>query len=233
VDDASDALADLWRVLRVDEPVEAALDRLTEVALKVITDADAVSVTAMLDGGPRTVATTHEWAVMIDKNQYAENDGPCLEAARRGETLMVSGTEAFSRWPKFAADSALYGVHAYLSAPLVLPGSAAEVAGALNVYGFREDSFDRLDEALVRLLTTAASATISNARRYAQMREVAENLRAAMDSRAEIEQAKGVLMAVHGVTAAEAFERLITQSQHSNTKLAVVARELLASMRKK
>ncbi|MFD1050600.1 ANTAR domain-containing protein, partial [Kibdelosporangium lantanae] len=115
----------------------------------------------------------------------------------------------------------------YLSAPLVL---STELVGALNVYGFDEDSFGQLDEALVRLLTTAASAVISNARRYLRMRDIADNLRTAMDSRAEIEQAKGALMAVHGITAEEAFQKLVTESQHTNTKVATVARGLLATL---
>jgi transcriptional regulator with GAF, ATPase, and Fis domain len=229
VDDASDALEDLTRALSVEEPLDAALERLVDVVLKVVTDADAVSVTVSPDKGPRTVAASHEWAITIDKNQYAVDDGPCLEAARIREMVMVSGDEAFARWPEFAADSAVYGVHAYLSAPLIITD---EIVGALNVYGMREDAFDRLDEALLRLVTTAASAVITNGRRYVRMREIADNLRTAMASRAEIEQAKGVLMAVHGITASEAFDRLVTQSQHTNTKLAVVATQLLASLRK-
>jgi GAF domain-containing protein len=228
VDDASDALENLARMLSDEEPLDSALEHLVEVILKVVTDADAVSVTMNPDKGPRTVAASHEWAMTIDKNQYAVDDGPCLEAARIRQMVLVSGADAFARWPEFAADSAAHGVRAYLSAPLVI---SEELVGAFNVYGLQEDSFGKLDEALLRLVSTSASAVISNARRYLRMREIAENLQAAMASRAEIEQAKGVLMAVHGITAAEAFDRLVTKSQHTNTKLAVVARELLASLR--
>lgn len=226
VDDTSDALEELWSALTGEEPVETALERLVEVTLHIV-HADAVSITVNPDRGPKTVAATHEWAVTIDKNQYALDDGPCLEAARQRETLLVSRPEAFAKWPTFAADSAAYGVRAYLSAPLIL---SDELIGALNVYGMDEHSFGRLDEALVRLLTTAASAVISNARRYLRMRDIADNLRTAMDSRAEIEQAKGVLMAVHGITSEEAFQKLVTESQHSNTKVVTVARNLLASL---
>ena len=38
-------------------------------------------------------------------------------------------------------------------------------------------------------------------------------------------------MALHGCTAEEAFARLIKQSQHTNTKLSKIARDLLASIR--
>ncbi len=229
VDETSDALADLWRVLGVGESIDSALHRLLEVVLKVVTDAGAVSVTATQDRGPWTVAASDDWAVTIDKNQYAADDGPCLEAARTRQMVLVSGAEAFARWPEFAKDALAHGVNSYLAAPLVL---SEQHVGSLNVYGFGSDSFDRLDEALLRLMTTAASAVIGNARQLARMREIAENLRIAMESRAEIEQAKGVLMAVRGITADEAFDTLVTQSQHTNTKLIVVARTLLESVRK-
>jgi AmiR/NasT family two-component response regulator len=46
-----------------------------------------------------------------------------------------------------------------------------------------------------------------------------------------IDQAKGVLMAVHGVDADGAFAMLVETSQRTNTKVRVVAEELLASVR--
>jgi len=228
MDEVSDALEQLWETFTGQEPLESALESLVDVVLKVVTDADAVSVT--VDGPtPQTVAASVEWATTIDKNQYALDDGPCLEAARTREVVRVSGPEAFEKWPSFAADSSLYGVKAYLAAPLVL---SEEVVGAINVYGFDPNAFGRLDGSLLQLVTTAASTVIGNARRYLRMREVADTLKTAMASRAEIEQAKGVLMAVHGITADDAFGRLVTQSQHSNTKLTTVARDLLASLRR-
>ncbi|MCE7003513.1 GAF and ANTAR domain-containing protein [Kibdelosporangium philippinense] len=235
VDEATDALEDLellWTALAAEEPLHAALQRLVDAALKVVSGADAVSVTVHSGLKPETAATSHDWAVIVDENQYAAGDGPCLEAARIREPVLIAGEEAFSRWPQFAADAARFGVRAYLSTPLALAGPDTELIGALNVYGFAEDSFDRLDEALLKLVTNTAAATISNASRYVKMRNLAENMRAAMASRAEIEQAKGVLMAVHGITADEAFDRLVSQSQHTNTKLVMVARELLASLRR-
>jgi ANTAR domain/GAF domain len=238
VDEATDALESLeqlWDGLAAEEPLSASLQRLVDAALKVVPGADAVSVTVTIHSGtePKTAAASHEWAVLVDKNQYEAGDGPCLEAARIREPVLVAGKEAFAKWPQFAGDAARYGVRAYLSTPLAVTGAPnGALIGALNVYGFEQDAFDRLDEALLRLVTTTATGTISNSQRYIQMRAVADNMRIAMASRAEIEQAKGVLMAVHGVTSEEAFDRLVKQSQHSNTKLITVARELLSSLRK-
>jgi GAF domain-containing protein len=167
VDEAGSALADLHLTLAVEEPLEAALSRLTDVVMALIPDATGVSLT-------------------LDESAPAESG---------------------------------------LSTPLVLGDS---VIGTLHVYG--DTAFDRLDQALLELITSAASAVITNARRYVRARELADQLQQAVHSRAEIDQAKGVLMAVHGITAKEAFGRLVARSQHTNTKLHDIARQLLASI---
>jgi AmiR/NasT family two-component response regulator len=55
-------------------------------------------------------------------------------------------------------------------------------------------------------------------------------LETALVSRAVIDQAKGVLMAVHTCSADEAFKMLVQRSQHENIKLRDVARNLLDSV---
>ncbi len=55
------------------------------------------------------------------------------------------------------------------------------------------------------------------------------NLQGAFGRRALIEQAKGILMARHGVNADEAFERLRDHSQHHGHKLAHVAAAVVDS----
>lgn len=57
--------------------------------------------------------------------------------------------------------------------------------------------------------------------------ELAEQMGEAMVSRAEIEQAKGILMAAHQVGADEAFDLLKQQSQVTNTKLRAVAEDFV------
>ncbi|WP_237047746.1 ANTAR domain-containing protein [Lentzea guizhouensis] len=54
----------------------------------------------------------------------------------------------------------------------------------------------------------------------------------AIYSRAEMDQAKGMLMAVHGCSADEAFLILVQRSQNQNVKLREVVRDILASVRK-
>jgi len=57
----------------------------------------------------------------------------------------------------------------------------------------------------------------------------AGQLQEAMESRASIEQAKGILMAIHNCDAAAAFTMLRTESQSTQIKLNAVARAFVAA----
>jgi AmiR/NasT family two-component response regulator len=56
---------------------------------------------------------------------------------------------------------------------------------------------------------------------------LAEQLASTLESRAVIDQAKGLLIGQHHRTADEAFDRLVTLSQTSNRKLRDVAAALI------
>jgi hypothetical protein len=62
-------------------------------------------------------------------------------------------------------------------------------------------------------------------------REVIDNsLPELMAARATIEQAKGALMLVYGITADTAFDLLMWRSQHTNTKLRLLANQVVAEL---
>ena len=230
LDEASAALEDLQGVLAGEEPIQDALQGLAEAAVRVIADAGAVSITIVDGDNASTAASTSDDVIRIDAEQYATGEGPCLEAARTITPVRVAVGEAQQRWPIFADAAAKAGVRAYLSAPLAV---GDDILGSLNVYGYVDEAFDPYDEALLRLFTTAASGAITAARRSARSRQIITNLTKALVSRAEIDQAKGALMAVHGIEPDVAFQRLVDESQATNTKLVEVARRLLVSLREK
>lgn len=60
-----------------------------------------------------------------------------------------------------------------------------------------------------------------------------EGLTRAMHSRDVIGQAKGILVAVYGISADEAFTLLVQVSQHSNIKLAEIAPGFVARVRER
>ncbi|NGP08246.1 GAF and ANTAR domain-containing protein [Rhodococcus sp. 14C212] len=231
LDTVAAALDELRREWSGHEPLEKALDRLAHTAVSALPDADAVSVTQLDGGGPHTTALTDESIAAIDSRQYAAGRGPCLQAARTRSPVRAVVGEHAAQWPEFTAAARAAGIRAYLSVPLLLEGDdPGELVGSLNLYSSRGEAFDPFDEHLMRLLTAGAAAAIGNAQRWQRANERVEQLQTALTSRAEIDQAKGVLMALHGLSGEAAFHRLVDLSQHTNTKLYDVARQLIESV---
>ncbi|MEV6625073.1 ANTAR domain-containing protein [Amycolatopsis sp. NPDC051106] len=77
---------------------------------------------------------------------------------------------------------------------------------------------------------TGDGAALRSARRYTAAQETIEQLRTALSSRAVIDQAKGILMALHRISADDAFGRLVEQSQNTNLKLRDVAEQFVTDV---
>ncbi|MFD4635896.1 ANTAR domain-containing response regulator [Lentzea sp. NPDC058436] len=232
LDEATEALTDLHDALLGEESIEDALQRVADTAARALPDADAVTVSVVTEEQPYTAAATDQELVEVDQTQYDSGRGPCLESAHKLIPVRAVTGEHLELWPEFEAAAEAAGVRAYLSVPVVLPASddaEARHIGTLNIYSRTATAFDPFDEGLMRLFTTAASATITNAQRWKRSQRQVEHLERALESRAVIEQAKGVLMAVHTCSAEDAFGMLVEQSQRANTKLRDVAAKLLAS----
>lgn len=180
------------------------------------------------DGRVKTVVYTDKVVTEIDEAQYQSDRGPCLEACRRGEVILVAdiGVDAKDEWPEFATSAVSHGVHSSASLPIVVGNTGI---GALNFYDHRVGRFDAQRVALARLF--AGQAAVVSA--FYEKAEAADHLKRAMESRATIEQAKGVIIAAAGCSPDEAFDILRIQSQAENRKLRDVAAELIELQRRR
>ena len=109
---------------------------------------------------------------------------------------------------------------------------AQRSVGGLNIYKTAEDTFSPAFLEHARTFAGYAAVAVHNVASYARAVDEAAGLRAAMDSRAVIEQAKGVLMARDRCTADEAFAVLTRISQHRNVKLRELARTIVDAAQK-
>lgn len=236
LDDTTTAVAGLRHLAVAAEPLDEVLVRLAATAAYAIPDADVVTITLLTMNRPYTVASTDGQIVEIDHCQYRAGRGPSLYAATSRQPVRSVVAEDQARWPEFSAAARQAGVRAYLTVPLLLHGDGDgvdELVGSLNVYSRTATAFDPFDEKLMALFTTAAAHAVDNARRWRQSGDTITNLEKALTSRAEIDQAKGALMAIHGVTADSAFGELVRHSQRQNVKLQDIARRFLASLRQR
>ena len=222
-----DLLRDLARVRFADRTLEDVLGEITAIASRGIPGAESTSTTLIRGDKPFTAAHHGEMALIADELQYARGYGPCVDAARGGVMLRVDDMATEQRWPDYTARVREHGVASSLSVPLPYQGSSI---GALNVYSTRPREF-AMPASLEAGLEVAEiiAVAVANADAHWQLEEQARNMRVAMDSRAVIEQAKGVLMAQQRVTSDQAFDILREASQRSNRKLRDIALGIVES----
>jgi GAF domain-containing protein len=226
-------LRELSRVALVDRSLTEVLTDITRIAAMGIPGAESTSITLIRDDDKAFTAAHHgEMALLADELQYAKGYGPCMDAGRGGVLLRVDDMRNETRWPDYVDHVvAEAGVLSSLSVPLPYQGSSI---GALNNYSTKPAAF-ATPESLRAALEVAEviAVAVANADSHWQLGEQARNMRLAMDSRAVIEQAKGVLMAQRHVDAEQAFEILREASQRYNRKLRDIALGIVESTQQK
>jgi GAF domain-containing protein len=218
---------ELSRVVLVDRTLEQVLGDITALATREVPGAESTSITLIRGDRPFTAAHHGEMALAADEMQYERGYGPCMDAGRGNVVLRVDDMRTETRWPDYVSRVQDAGVLSSLSVPLPYQGASI---GALNIYSSRPEAFasaDSLDAGLQ--VAEAIAVAVVNADAHAQVRDQARNMRMAMDTRAVIEQAKGVLMAQRHVDADQAFDILREASQRYNRKLRDIAEGIVAS----
>lgn len=217
-------LAELSRALE-REDLHSALQHVATSAATLVPGTVAASVTLFRDGAPYTFATSRAVALPVDEAQYADRSGPCLDAASDDTAVRVDRiAERRDTWPRFADAARSAGILSSLSLPLKV---GEQVVGSLNLYGDRESAFDERAQQLAELVAAHGGSATLNATVLFDARALAEQLQDALDSRAVIDRAVGMLMVRLDVDQDEAFARLVQVSQQRNTKLRDVARTMV------
>ena len=213
----------LRRFLVGDDDLSAMHTKIVMIATETIPGCDLASITMLKEGRPTTPAFTGKTALVLDQAQYKAGEGPCLAAiAHRGLEKVTTATD--QRWPAFVAAAADNGVLATLSVPL---GNQEVVLGALNLYSETAEHYDEAAQDLACVFADQLGVAVAAVTRYVESYELAQQLQQAMESRAAIEQAKGILMAAQHCSPQQAFDILVRASQNRNRKLRAIAMEIV------
>lgn len=217
-------LTALAGVVLGQEDLPSTLDEICRIAVRAVPGAEGASLTTFGENGAMAVAASDEWAKTLDETQFLEHEGPCLDSARTGLVLRVRDLKSEPRWPFYAPRAAELGARSVISSPMTVE---SKLLGALNLYSREEDAFDAVAVSLAEILAAHAGLAAQIAGVLFRHRELSEGLQQAMQSRAPIEQAKGILMARHNVTADAAFEMLRQASSRRNVKLRLLAEHVV------
>jgi GAF domain-containing protein len=222
----TDALSALNSVRFSGEPLSKILEQLTAIAKDALVPKGETSITLVRQNKAWTAAFTGQLALDLDERQYEVGHGPCVDAAVSGTTLIIRDFGTEDRWPTYTPGALKLGAGSSISTPLPL---LQDITGALNIYSLEPNCFDDEDIALAETIASYAATPLVNAIEYTQAVDLAAHLREAMKSRATIEQAKGILMERHKLTAEIAFDLLVKASQTQNRKLRDIADALVAT----
>jgi transcriptional regulator with GAF, ATPase, and Fis domain len=219
-EDLRESLEGLSRLAAGRLPLEDLLTQVATYAVQAIPGADGAGLTLLEEDRTDTIVATAPFVTEVDDIQYGMEQGPCISAAREGQTVMSGSLGGDPRWPRFGGRVARLGVHSVVSLPLITPDG---VVGAMNVYAHDKNVFDDRAAELGQIFAAPAAIAVHNAHVLAQTRRLADKLQSALEVRGVIDRAVGIMMSRSGSTEHEALERLRSLSQHEHRKLAEVA----------
>jgi GAF domain-containing protein len=224
--DPAEALERLGRLSLRDLSMDSLLQTVADLSKAVMPGNPEASVLLLVKDRPSTVVSTGSMATDLDETQYDRGHGPCLHAARTGELTEIPDTRADDRWPDYVPRAVERGNLSSLSVPLSIDPDD-QVTGALNIYARRPDAFDEASRSVATRFAPYAAVAAGNLYAYRSARDMADNLQTALESRAVIDQAKGILMERYKLTPDRAFQLLARASMTTNRKLRDIADHLV------
>jgi GAF domain-containing protein len=224
--DVRHALDELGRLRFGEMRVEEALEQIVKVTHTIFSVDGAGLMLADADHQLRNVAASDPRMGHLEELQVSYQEGPCITAFE--DKVLVAAEDLVSdpRWPAFTAAAVARGVRAVLASPIPYNQDAVGVVAVLS-----EERHPWSAEAELALLafTDLAALLIATVMMGEQTTLLATQLQNALNTRAVIEQAKGVLIGQQGLSAHAAYEKLRAQARAERRKIAVVAAELVRS----
>jgi GAF domain-containing protein len=181
------------------------------------------------EGELQFMAASDELTRLLELFELQHCDGPGLEAFRSGTAVFTADlASATDRWPAFAPRAVEAGFASVHALPMRLRG---EVLGALNLLGTGARVLEPADVRIAQALLDVATIGLLQERTIRRGELLAEQLQGALNSRVVIEQAKGALAQIHGVSVDEAFNLLRGYSRRQGRRLSEVAQAVLSEDR--
>jgi ANTAR domain-containing protein len=177
------------------------------------------------DGETVALAASHPSLPGLIEAEVSSGRGPALDALRTGQPVSCPDTLEEDRWPQYASAALRQGVRCSLS----LADTSGTAAVCLSLFSARPRMLGPESVAAAERLVAFGTALVDVVSGYGDARRAQQQLRDAAESRAQVDQAKGVLMHALGCTADEALAQMRQVSQARNIKVTEVAAKILAS----
>ncbi|MFC7847654.1 GAF and ANTAR domain-containing protein [Arthrobacter sp. NPDC057388] len=227
--DQSDDFEQLHALITSTEDIKGFLDGMTGFAAAMMTRSAGIRIECAVTLNRRkrsaSIAGSSDQAVVLDEIEQHLGQGPCEDALRTGSPVLLADVATDPRWPLYRESLEAAGCRSVLGIPLKLGPNAAAV---LNFFAPATGLFTEDVIADAENFAVMAGQALNLALRIAAADQLAENLRAAMESRTAIDLACGIIMAQNHCSHDAAFDILRRTSSTRNQKLHDLAEEIVA-----
>ncbi|WP_343908988.1 ANTAR domain-containing protein [Nocardioides aquiterrae] len=198
---------------------------LVERAVRIVGSAlPAPAHVSLVTGSPlepAATASSSQVAQRWDGLQLATGEGPSVTAHGTGLTVSSPDVGKDARWPRLARHVEP-GAVAAVAVPVP---SADRTVGVLAVYGVPGQPSAPAE--LVELFAVTVGGVLHELDLVRELDRLEADMRRALASRAVIDQAKGIIMAAHGIDAEAAWEHLLALSSAQHVKVRELAQRIV------
>jgi GAF domain-containing protein len=185
----------------------------------------AAAVVLLDEGGRlRPAAATEAPGAGLVTVELNLGEGPTLDALAADAVVFADDLRTDDRWSGYADQARRAGVTGVLAVPL---RTHDRPAGVLTVVATEPHSWQLTEVAAAEVLAELASGYAAHETELGKVRRTADQLQQALESRVDIEQAKGVLVGELGCSMDQAYVLLRNHARRNNASLRTVARAVV------
>jgi hypothetical protein len=203
------------------------LRRVCGAAVQTLS-ASGAGVSMMTDDGVRGVgAASDPGSARLEELQFTLGEGPCIDAyaSRRPVLIPELADGAMTRWPVYAPTVHARGVRAVFAFPLQI---GAARLGVLDVFRDRAGGLTADELRRGVLLAEVSVAALLDQHEQDGTDGGVDDLDEAIEDRAELFQAQGMVMVQLCISIGEAMARMRAYAYAENRRLSEVARDIVA-----
>jgi ANTAR domain len=203
------------------------LGRLCRATVHALPAAGAGVSVMGADGARGVAAISDPEDLWLAELQFTLGEGPCLDAHSWGRPVLVPDLDAAAirRWPSYAPAAVEKGVRAVFAFPMQI---GAARLGVFDVYREQAGSLSRPAFSQAVAFADVALTTLLDGQHDAPRGEAALGLGEALESRAVIYQAQGMVTVQLGVDVTEAMARIRAYAYANQQPITGVARDIVS-----
>lgn len=221
------ALKEITERITSATSITEAVDGMLKVTVDVLPAQAQCGLALIRQGEPASFTATGVPPEVLDEIQYADGDGPCMEAVRTRAIVVSHNLDAESRWPRWTSRARDRGLAAVLAYPFDVD---ALMVGSFNLYAAQPHALDGDIPLLAMLIADHANLLLRVRLRQLGQEKMLAQVSETATGDPTLERAIGIVMAQRGCPPDQALRHLHDAATHLGVGLPAVAERLVRTV---